>query len=467
MPAPGARCGRCGPTTASTACRRTWWWGCATTCPRVTCARCPPRARGSLVKLAFQAQRRFWEDEQIYGGISWTNQDITQIWYPPHGIHAGTGVILGAYAFDDEPGTRLTRLSPAERIEAALAQGEKVHPDYRRHVGRGVSVAWYRMNHVLGCSTRWTDEAMRDHFATLQNPAGRHYMVGDQISHHPGLAGRAPSSRPTMRCGTSTGGSGRPAPPAEEEGRSPEGNGESSMMQRRFRRVLPVSGPTAVAALAVAAVLGAGTPPAAAQAPEAGPSAPRALYGAACASCHGTDGRGNPRIDAPVLAGLSAAYLARQIDGFRRGYRGRHPEDVEGLEMRPMVEGFAAADLAAVGAWLASLPAPQTVGGAPTARRRWADGRRGAGGRPGARAHALRGLRGLPWAVRRRQRRPRRPAARRAGELVHRAAAPQVHRRHPGLASPTTPPAPPCARAWRTWHRPTRPTSWPGSRRCR
>ena len=142
--------------------------------------------RGRLVKLAFQAQRRFWEDEQIYGGISWTNQDIPQIWSPPHGIHARTGVILGAYAFEDEPGYRLTRLSPAERIEAALAQGEKVHPGYRRHVGRGISVAWYRVNHVLGCSTRWTDAARRDHFATLQNATGRHYMVGDQISYHPG-----------------------------------------------------------------------------------------------------------------------------------------------------------------------------------------------------------------------------------------------------------------------------------------
>lgn len=133
------------------------------------------------------------------------------------------------------------------------------------------------------------------------------------------------------------------------------------MMERSFRRVLPMSGPTAVtavAALAVAAVLAASARPAAAQAPDSGPSAPRALYGAACASCHGTDGRGNPRIDAPVLAGLSAAYLERQLDGFRRGYRGRHPEDVEGLEMRPMVEGFAAADLAAVGAWLASQPPP-------------------------------------------------------------------------------------------------------------
>ena len=111
-------------------------------------------------------------------------------------------------------------------------------------------------------------------------------------------------------------------------------------------------------ALAGAAGLAAGAGPAAGQAPDAEPSAPRALYVAACASCHGTDGRGNPRIDAPALAGLSAAYLERQIDGFRRGYRGLHPEDVEGREMRPMVAGFADADLAALGAWLASLPLP-------------------------------------------------------------------------------------------------------------
>ena len=138
------------------------------------------------VKVAFQARRRFWEDEQIYGGISWTNQDITQLWYPPHGIHGSKGVILGAYTFDDGRGLRFTRMSPAERIETALVQGEKVHPDYRQHVERGISVAWSRMNHMLGCSTLWTDEALRNEFPTLQEPVGRHYLIGDQVSYHPG-----------------------------------------------------------------------------------------------------------------------------------------------------------------------------------------------------------------------------------------------------------------------------------------
>lgn len=142
--------------------------------------------RGRLFKLAFQAERRFWEDDGIYGGISWTSQDITQIWYPPHGIHSDKGVILGAYAFDDPIGTRLARLSAAQRVELALSQGERIHPHYRRFVGRGVSVAWHRMNHMLGCSAVWSESALRNHFARLQNPAGRHYMMGDQISYHPG-----------------------------------------------------------------------------------------------------------------------------------------------------------------------------------------------------------------------------------------------------------------------------------------
>ncbi len=123
----------------------------------------------------------------------------------------------------------------------------------------------------------------------------------------------------------------------------------------------------ALSAAALAAVLAAGARPAAGQAPDAAAAPSRALYVTACGSCHGADGRGNRQIDAPVLAGLGAAYLERQIDGFRRGYRGRHPDDVEGREMRPMIDGIADADLAALGAWLASLPLPAPAAAETTA----------------------------------------------------------------------------------------------------
>ena len=52
-------------------------------------------------------KERFWEREGIYGGISWTMQDIMQIWYPAHGIHRNKGVMLGAYTFGERPARRL------------------------------------------------------------------------------------------------------------------------------------------------------------------------------------------------------------------------------------------------------------------------------------------------------------------------------------------------------------------------
>ena len=142
--------------------------------------------RGNLFKLAFQARERFWERESIYGGISWTTQEINQLWYPSHGLQASKGVLLGAYIFGGDVAARFTAMSPAERNEAAIAQGERIHPGYRQHVEKGVSVAWHRMNHMLGCAARWTEELRQQYFARLQQPVGRHWLIGDQVSYHPG-----------------------------------------------------------------------------------------------------------------------------------------------------------------------------------------------------------------------------------------------------------------------------------------
>jgi monoamine oxidase len=142
--------------------------------------------RGKLFKIGLQMKERFWEREGIYGGISWTMQDITQIWYPPHGIHGKKGVLLGAYSFSDDLGEKFARLSAPERLELAIRQGEKVHPGYGTYVETGVSIAWARMNHMLGCGAGWNEELFGRWYALLQAPVGTHYMIGDQISYHAG-----------------------------------------------------------------------------------------------------------------------------------------------------------------------------------------------------------------------------------------------------------------------------------------
>jgi monoamine oxidase len=132
------------------------------------------------VKLAFQADRRFWEDDQIYGGVSWTTDDITQIWYPSTGFNGPKGIVLGAYVWTDEIAERFGALSPSERNRTAIASGAKIHPDYAKHVGRGVSVAWHKVPYSLGAYSRPTYDA---DYKVLLEPDGPVHFAGEHLSH--------------------------------------------------------------------------------------------------------------------------------------------------------------------------------------------------------------------------------------------------------------------------------------------
>ncbi len=58
----------------------------------------------ALYKLAWQANRRFWEETpyDIYGGISYTDDPITQMWYPSNGYLAKSGIVAGSYSYGDQ-----------------------------------------------------------------------------------------------------------------------------------------------------------------------------------------------------------------------------------------------------------------------------------------------------------------------------------------------------------------------------
>src|SRR5262249_3394652 len=72
----------------------------------------PVQAAG---KVGWQAER-FWEtQDQIFGGISWTTDEITQVWYPSSGFLSEKGVLTGAYMYG-EPGERFNAKPVAERL---------------------------------------------------------------------------------------------------------------------------------------------------------------------------------------------------------------------------------------------------------------------------------------------------------------------------------------------------------------
>ena len=57
-----------------------------------------------------------------------------------------------------------------------------------------------------------------------------------------------------------------------------------------------------------------------------------------CGTCHGRKGEGNYALDAPRLAGQQDWYLKRQIENFKQGTRGAHPQDEFGSQMALMAK---------------------------------------------------------------------------------------------------------------------------------
>ena len=135
------------------------------------------------VKVAFQAKRRFWEeDAAIYGGISWTDNDITQIWYPCNGYHRPKGVLVGAYIWSREPGLRYSAMPAPERLRAALAEGEPLHPGYSSEMECGISRAWLNVPFQKGGWPRRNPDAA----AALRRGDGPFHFAGDQVTALPG-----------------------------------------------------------------------------------------------------------------------------------------------------------------------------------------------------------------------------------------------------------------------------------------
>lgn len=64
------------------------------------------------------------------------------------------------------------------------------------------------------------------------------------------------------------------------------------------------------------------------------PEDPLQTYAAVCAVCHGPNGEGNRQLLAPSIAGLPAWFIRLQLEQFRKGHRGTHPDDVPGRQMR-------------------------------------------------------------------------------------------------------------------------------------
>lgn len=148
--------------------------------PLRTAINAVPFQNSSRIGLLFK--RRFWEeDDRIYGGITWTNQPINEIYYPSHGFNDAKGVLIGYYMFGPAA-DEVAGMTPEERTEYALRQGEKIHPQYRAEFEHAVSVSWSTVPHIKGCLAHFPEALMKTLYTVLIKPEDRFYIAADWAS---------------------------------------------------------------------------------------------------------------------------------------------------------------------------------------------------------------------------------------------------------------------------------------------
>ena len=146
------------------------------------------------VKLAFEAPR-FWEtDDNIFGGLAWTDRLNENVIYPSGGIGTAKGVIIGAYCAgwtrQDTPGS-FQVLSHEERIRICRESIEALHPRRSHMLGKPVTVAWGLTPYSEGVGAMWGDPDYGGRldrgqvYLELLKPEGPIVFAGEHLSYQP------------------------------------------------------------------------------------------------------------------------------------------------------------------------------------------------------------------------------------------------------------------------------------------
>ena len=143
------------------------------------------------VKVAFESPR-FWESEDdIYGGLAWTDRANENVIYPSDHFNADKGVLVAAYAAGwtnrDNP-EKFAKMNHDERLRVCRDSVEALHPGKSRLLSKGVNVAWGLTPWSEGVGAMWEGGPAGGpdrgpHYAELLKPEGPIVFAGEHLSY--------------------------------------------------------------------------------------------------------------------------------------------------------------------------------------------------------------------------------------------------------------------------------------------
>ena len=135
-------------------------------------------------KVAFESPR-FWEAEQIYGGLSFGGPATGAVWYPSSRYQSARGIIIGAYVAG-KPGEAFEALAISRQIDMARSAVDKLHPGHGTDLSAPVAVDWSKIPYNLGPWIQWTNSGSDTAaYRLLNQPEGRVYFSGAHLSQLP------------------------------------------------------------------------------------------------------------------------------------------------------------------------------------------------------------------------------------------------------------------------------------------
>lgn len=135
-------------------------------------------------KVAFDAPR-FWEDQQIYGGLSFVGGETTLVWYPSAGFHKPRGLLVGAYTVGAAAKTFQAR-SFDQQVALTRAAVDKLHPGHGRDLAAPLVIDWNRQAFNEGPWIHWEGDGNDPAaYRLLNQPQGRVFLSGAHLSQLP------------------------------------------------------------------------------------------------------------------------------------------------------------------------------------------------------------------------------------------------------------------------------------------
>ncbi|MBL1260840.1 MAG: FAD-dependent oxidoreductase [Thiotrichaceae bacterium] len=182
----------------------------------------PNRFLACTTKIGWQAERYLWQGSSItayqddktgenmmgvkkseigvvpiFGGISRTDNEIVQIWYPSNDYHDQKGILTGCYNYSKNA-YNMGLLPIDQRLEKGRGGAKLFNKDFSEGLDNGVAVAWQHVPYIKGGWAQWhlvgknLTESV-DHFNQLIQGTAidgasepKFFIVGDQLSSLPG-----------------------------------------------------------------------------------------------------------------------------------------------------------------------------------------------------------------------------------------------------------------------------------------